>query len=80
LKRQRAPVALIIILINQKTRMRSCLFNLRPTTAPTQTHAQNCRLGYYDAAAPPVMRIKSGDIVEVQTLITSSPTRLEGAA
>ncbi|HBB94821.1 MAG TPA: acetamidase [Blastocatellia bacterium] len=35
--------------------------------------------GYYDAAAPPVMRIKSGDIVEVQTLITSSPTRLEGA-
>ena len=35
--------------------------------------------GYYDAAAPPVMRIKSGDTVEVQTLITSSPTRLEGA-
>src|SRR5438270_11294308 len=35
--------------------------------------------GYYDAATPPVMRIKSGDIVEVQTLITSSPTRLEGA-
>src|SRR5436190_16984453 len=35
--------------------------------------------GYYDAAAMPVMRIKSGDIVEVQTLITSSPTRLEGA-
>src|SRR2546425_12794982 len=35
--------------------------------------------GYYDAATPPVMRIKSGDTVEVQTLITSSPTRLEGA-
>src|ERR1700741_2282830 len=35
--------------------------------------------GYYDASTPPVMRIKSGDIVEVQTLITSSPTRLEGA-
>jgi acetamidase/formamidase len=35
--------------------------------------------GYYDAAAPPVMRVKSGDTVEVQTLITSSPTRLEGA-
>jgi len=32
--------------------------------------------GYYDAAAPPVMRVKSGDTVEVQTLITSSPTRL----
>src|SRR4051812_7833877 len=35
--------------------------------------------GYYDAATPPVMRVKSGDTVEVQTLITSSPTRLEGA-
>src|SRR5204863_1520797 len=35
--------------------------------------------GYYDAAAAPVMRVKSGDTVEVQTLITSSPTRLEGA-
>src|SRR6267143_1259492 len=35
--------------------------------------------GYYDASTPPVLRIKSGDTVEVQTLITSSPTRLEGA-
>jgi acetamidase/formamidase len=35
--------------------------------------------GYYDAATPPVMRVKSGDTVKVQTLITSSPTRLEGA-
>jgi acetamidase/formamidase len=35
--------------------------------------------GYYDASTTPVMRIKSGDTVEVQTLITSSPTRLEGA-
>src|SRR3989454_7722988 len=35
--------------------------------------------GYYDATTPPVLRIKSGDTVEVQTLITSSPTRLEGA-
>jgi acetamidase/formamidase len=35
--------------------------------------------GYYDASTPPVLRIKSGDTVEVQTLITSSPARLEGA-
>lgn len=35
--------------------------------------------GYYDASTTPVMRIKSGDTVEVQTLITSSPARLEGA-
>ena len=35
--------------------------------------------GYYDASTPPVLRIESGDTVEVQTLITSSPKRLEGA-
>src|SRR5947207_9874560 len=35
--------------------------------------------GYYDASAPPVLRIKSGDTVEVHTLITSTPPRLEGA-
>jgi acetamidase/formamidase len=35
--------------------------------------------GYYDASAQPVLRIKSGDMVEVQTLIASSPTGLERA-
>jgi acetamidase/formamidase len=35
--------------------------------------------GYYDAKTPPVLRIKSGDTVEIQTLITSSPKRLEEA-
>jgi acetamidase/formamidase len=35
--------------------------------------------GYYDASTPPVLRIKSGDTVEIQTLITSSPARLESA-
>jgi acetamidase/formamidase len=35
--------------------------------------------GYYHAAAAPVLRIASGDIVDVETMITSSPARLEGA-
>lgn len=35
--------------------------------------------GRYDATTPPVLRIKSGDVVEVHTLITSTPSRLEGA-
>jgi acetamidase/formamidase len=35
--------------------------------------------GYYDAAATPVLRIRSGDELVVGTLITSSPERLEGA-
>jgi acetamidase/formamidase len=35
--------------------------------------------GYYHSQTPPVLRINSGDSVEVHTLITSSPARLEGA-
>jgi|SRR5579871_26680 acetamidase/formamidase len=35
--------------------------------------------GYYDAKAKPVLRVKSGDTVEIQTLITNSPKRLEDA-
>src|ERR1039458_6468917 len=35
--------------------------------------------GRYDATAPPVLRVKSGDTVEVETLITSSPASLERA-
>ncbi|NUQ20581.1 MAG: acetamidase [Gemmatimonadaceae bacterium] len=35
--------------------------------------------GYYDAAAAPVLRVRSGDVVTVGTLITSTPARLEGA-
>src|SRR5262249_15027085 len=35
--------------------------------------------GYYDAKAAPALRVKSGDTVEIETLITSSPKRLEAA-
>jgi acetamidase/formamidase len=35
--------------------------------------------GYYSAAATPVLHIRSGDTVEIQTLTTASPTLLEGA-
>ena len=35
--------------------------------------------GYYDAKAVPVLRIKSGDTVQIDTLITNSPKRLEDA-
>jgi len=35
--------------------------------------------GYYSAKAAPVLRVKSGDTVEMRTLITSSPQELEAA-
>jgi acetamidase/formamidase len=36
-------------------------------------------LGYYDAAATPVLRVRSGDVVEVSTMITNTPAGLERA-
>lgn len=35
--------------------------------------------GYYSAAATPVLRVASGDTVEVETLLTNVPNRLEAA-
>lgn len=35
--------------------------------------------GFYSAAATPVLRIKSGDVVEVTTMLTNTPERLERA-
>src|SRR5712664_4934318 len=35
--------------------------------------------GYYDAKAPPVLRIKSGDTVEIQTLPAATRERYESA-
>jgi acetamidase/formamidase len=35
--------------------------------------------GYFSAAAKPVLRIHSGDTVEIQSVITNSPQRLEAA-
>jgi acetamidase/formamidase len=57
---------------------------VRDDASPGQTHRLNATpktiaWGYYDAAAPPVLRIKSGDAVEVHTLVTNSPAGLERA-
>jgi acetamidase/formamidase len=38
---------------------------------------QTVAWGYYDAAARPALRIRSGDVVRARTLLTSSPSRLE---
>src|ERR1700688_1340696 len=35
--------------------------------------------GYYDAKTPPALRIRSGDTVEIQTLVTASRERFESA-
>jgi acetamidase/formamidase len=50
-----------------------------PSTYQLKPTPKTIAWGYYDASTAPVLRIKSGDTVEVQTLITSTPSRLEGA-
>src|SRR5437879_13845397 len=35
--------------------------------------------GYYDPKTPPVLRIKSGDTAEIQTLVACNPERFESA-
>jgi acetamidase/formamidase len=50
-----------------------------PATHTLKATPKTIAWGYYDASAPPVLRVKSGDTVEIQTLVTSSPKRLEGA-
>ena len=50
-----------------------------PRTHVLKASPKTVAWGHYDAKTPPVLRIKSGDSVEVHTLITNSPTRLERA-
>jgi len=50
-----------------------------PKTHQLNVTPKTVAWGYYDASAKPVLRIKSGDTVELQTLITNSPEGLEKA-
>jgi acetamidase/formamidase len=64
--------AILVTLISVKAATAQEKLMLKPTP-------KTVAWGYYDAKAAPVLRIKSGDTVEIQTLITSSPKRLEDA-
>lgn len=66
-------IAAIVVMANgQKMEPSANVHILKPTP-------KTVAWGYYDAATAPVLRIKSGDVVEVHTLITSTPPRLEAA-
>src|SRR5213595_2232086 len=61
------------------------LLGLLPVRLPAQhfhrvpATPQTVAYGWYNAAATPVLRIASGDTIEVETLITNRPDRLEAA-
>src|SRR5438132_5702860 len=63
---------LAVIAVRGQQPGKSATYVLKPTP-------KTVAWGYYDAKTPRVLSVKSGDIVEIQTLITSSPKRLEEA-
>jgi len=50
-----------------------------PTTHRLEATPATVAYGWYDAAAQPVLRIKSGDIIDVDTLLTNTPAGLQRA-
>jgi acetamidase/formamidase len=51
----------------------------QPGTHQLKASPKTVVWGYYSANAAPALRIRSGDTVEMETLITNSPARLEAA-
>jgi acetamidase/formamidase len=50
-----------------------------PTVHRLEATPETIAYGWYDAAAAPVLRIASGDIIDVDTLLTNTPTGLQRA-
>src|SRR4051812_49737590 len=50
-----------------------------PKTHRLEATPATVAYGWYDAAGVPVLRIASGDIIDVDTLLTNTPARLRAA-
>ena len=66
------PICLLTLVVAARPQSSNQTYTLRATP-------KTVAWGYYDAAAQPVLHIKSGDTVVFDTLITNSPTGLEKA-
>ena len=51
-----------------------------PATHRLEATPQTVAYGWYDAAGKPVLRIASGDIIDVDTLLTNTPDRASRSA
>jgi hypothetical protein len=71
--------ACVLLMSAARTGSRPASGEAGPTTHELKATPKTVTWGYYDAKAKPVLRIKSGDVVQVHTLITNSPAGLEGA-
>ena len=54
-------------------------FSAAPATHRLEATPATIAYGWYDAAAAPVLTIASGDIIDVDTLLTNSPAGLRRA-
>ena len=75
-------IAIILAVASCATSAKTALAqstHLAGQTYQLKATPQTVAWGYYDAAARPVLRIKSGDTVEIQTLLTNSPAGLRRA-
>ena len=72
----KTTIVIGVILVSTSTSATRISAQTAQTLKPTP---KTVAWGYYDAKAAPVLRVKSGDTVDIQTLITSSPKRLEDA-
>jgi acetamidase/formamidase len=69
-------VSVVIFVISAVARVTA---QSAPRTHRLEATPATVAYGYYDAAAKPVLRIASGDIIDVDTLLTNTPRGLERA-
>ena len=70
--RNLVPIVILIVAAVKAATPEAALYKLKATP-------KTVAWGYYAANTPPALRIRSGDSVEVETLITNSSARLEAA-
>src|SRR5499427_5957300 len=70
--RPRLAFALLAVLVSPATAR-------TPSTHRLQATPTTVAYGYYWSEAPPALRIASGDIIDVDTLLTNTPTGLARA-
>src|ERR1700675_2523275 len=51
----------------------------KPTTHRLEATPATVAYGYYWSEAKPVLRVASGDVIDVDTLLTNTPTGLQNA-
>src|SRR5437879_45911 len=75
------PIVTVCVLLSSaaRTGSKAARDEAGPRTHVLKATPKTVSWGYYDASARPVLRIKSGEVVQVHTLITNSPAGLEGA-